>query len=313
MELPPGMAFFGDLNMPLDRTFRIQQDVGDSERRLIKHTTEYDGPSPAAYLTCGVSAMQGRRPTMEDAHLLSKQVGPNMYLFAVFDGHGGDLASKYAEGHFADTLCNDSSFALFRKSDDPNDASHALFSTCMLVDAEMRRELPQAECMGSTAVVLLVTANWLICANVGDSRCIVEKAGEVIAMSTDHKPGLQGEYDRITKAGGFVFLGRVNGSLAVARALGDFSFKVNTDIAAELQAVTAAPEISVHRRSAADNFVVLACDGIWDVVDNEECRALVENGLKAWGNSVGQICEDVIQTCYDKGSRDNMSIAIIKF
>jgi len=294
----------------LHRSFRINRNLGvDSEARLVKHTAE----AKEAGFACGVSAMQGRRPTMEDAHLLSEVVGPDLYLFAVFDGHGGELAAKFAAEHFAETLSSNSSLASYVESKDPDDAGRALTEACMAVDQRMRAEVPEAEDMGCTAVVLLITPTHLCCANVGDSRCVVDKAGEMIAMSIDHKPKLQGEFDRIVAAGGFVLLGRVNGALAVARALGDFGFKANTGLAAEAQAVTAAPEIYVHHRSEADNFVVLACDGIWDVVDNSKCGTLIAQGLKTEGNSVGQVCEDVIQACYDQGSGDNMSIIIIEF
>lgn len=80
-------------------------------------------------------------------------------------------------------------------------------------------------------------------------------------LSYDHKPTNKGENARIVAAGGFVEFGRVNGNLALSRALGDFEFKQNPNVDAEHQIVTADPDIIVHEHTPEDEFVVLACDG----------------------------------------------------
>jgi serine/threonine protein phosphatase PrpC len=106
----------------------------------------------------------------------------------------------------------------------------------------------------------------LIVANVGDSRCILVKKSqnggppEAVEMSFDHKPYLDTEMRRITNAGGTVTMRRVNGDLAVSRALGDFVYKHRRDLKAEEQQVSAEPEIIARERSADDQFLVLACD-----------------------------------------------------
>lgn len=85
--------------------------------------------------------------------------------------------------------------------------------------------------------------------------------GEAKPLSFDHKPTNQGETSRIVAAGGFVEFGRVNGNLALSRALGDFDFKQNSNLDPEQQIVTADPDITVHEATPEDEFVVLACDG----------------------------------------------------
>ena len=82
-------------------------------------------------------------------------------------------------------------------------------------------------------------------------------------MSKDHKPELEEERARIESANGFVEFGRVNGSLALSRAIGDLEYKKNPTKGPSAQMVTALPEIQVRRLEEDDEFVILACDGIW--------------------------------------------------
>ena len=99
---------------------------------------------------------------------------------------------------------------------------------------------------GCTATVLLVTRTELICANAGDSRTVLSKAGRAINMSEDHKPENAGELSRIQRSGGFVEDGRVNGMLALSRALGDFEYKSNSSIPKKDQAVSAFPDVRIE-------------------------------------------------------------------
>lgn len=91
---------------------------------------------------------------------------------------------------------------------------------------------------GSTAITVLIKDNKLYCANAGDSRAIACRNGQLVTLSSDHKPNNPEEMDRIYNAGGWVEFNRVNGNLALSRALGDFLFKRNQTISAEQQIVT---------------------------------------------------------------------------
>lgn len=123
---------------------------------------------------------------------------------------------------------------------------------------------------GCTACVVFITKDRIYCANAGDSRAIIgQTGGRVTALSEDHKPSNTKERTRITKAGHSVMMERVDGELALSRAFGDHQFKDKTNMKAEDQAVTAYPDVSVRARNAADDFVFVACDGIWDCVSNE--------------------------------------------
>ena len=115
-----------------------------------------------------------------------------------------------------------------------------------------------------------MTRTEIICANAGDSRTVLSRAGRAKDMSEDHKPDNTGELSRIQRSGGFVEEGRVNGMLALSRALGDFEYKGNTQVHAKDQAVTAFPEVRIEPIDASTQYVLLACDGIWDVKTSQE-------------------------------------------
>jgi serine/threonine protein phosphatase PrpC len=90
---------------------------------------------------------------------------------------------------------------------------------------------------GCTSVVACITPSYIICANAGDSRCVMGTGGGTKPLSEDHKPNDEGEKKRIEAAGGVVSWKRVDGDLAVSRALGDFQYKTRPDLPAEQQKV----------------------------------------------------------------------------
>ena len=97
--------------------------------------------------------------------------------------------------------------------------------------------------------------------NAGDSRAVLGIKGRAKPLSYDHKPQNEAEKQRIQDAGGFVDFGRVNGNLALSRAIGDFDFKKGASLTPEKQIVTAFPDVIEHEISADDEFIVIACDG----------------------------------------------------
>ena len=103
----------------------------------------------------------------------------------------------------------------------------------------------------------------LCVANIGDSRAVLSRNHCAVALSTDHKPDLPAERNRIEKAGGYVKEGRVNGSLGLSRSFGDFEFKHFSERPYEEQAVVSLPEVVEIERSPDDIFVLLGCDGVW--------------------------------------------------
>jgi serine/threonine protein phosphatase PrpC len=166
---------------------------------------------------------------------------------------------------------------------------------------------------GSTAITALVTADKFHVANCGDSRAVLARGGGVFWGSEDHKPNDPEERGRIEKAGGTVSCKRVDGDLAVSRSLGDFSYKQSSSLPAEEQKVSADPVVTpLERNAAEDEFLILACDGIWDVMTNESCAAWIRDRLQQ-ESDLGRVCEALLDHCLGLNSRDNMSVAIVVF
>eukprot|EP00563_Minutocellus_polymorphus_P014667 CAMPEP_0181053100 /NCGR_PEP_ID=MMETSP1070-20121207/17932_1 /TAXON_ID=265543 /ORGANISM="Minutocellus polymorphus, Strain NH13" /LENGTH=493 /DNA_ID=CAMNT_0023132215 /DNA_START=30 /DNA_END=1511 /DNA_ORIENTATION=- len=165
---------------------------------------------------------------------------------------------------------------------------------------------------GSTSVAVLLTPSHIICANAGDSRCILVRSGVAFPMSFDHKPTTACEHGRIVNASGRVHMKRVDGDLAVSRGLGDFRFKGNSDLKVEHQKVSSSPDMLVNPRDpGSDEMIILACDGIWDVLSNQECAKTVQGLLDEGETNVDMVCEEVLDICLEKDSRDNMTFCMI--
>ncbi|CAM9143208.1 unnamed protein product [Choristocarpus tenellus] len=150
---------------------------------------------------------------------------------------------------------------------------------------------------GATAVLgLLVGEKTLVVANAGDSRCVVSRKGVSIDMSTDHKPEDQPERERIAKAGGHVMDGRVQGNLNLSRAIGDLTYKADDKLTPEEQMITANPELQSLDIEDEDEFVVFACDGVWNVLSSQEVVDFVRERL-AVKTCISAICCDLCDAC----------------
>uniref|UniRef100_A0A183EST0 protein-serine/threonine phosphatase n=1 Tax=Gongylonema pulchrum TaxID=637853 RepID=A0A183EST0_9BILA len=143
-------------------------------------------------------------------------------------------------------------------------------------DDELRDDMS-----GTTAVIVLIKDQKIYCGNVGDSRAVASVCGTALPLSFDHKPANENEARRIIAAGGWVEFNRVNGNLALSRALGDFAFKKNDQKPPEEQIVTACPDVIVRDLTYNHEFIILACDGIWDVMSNQEVVEFCRDRLAA--------------------------------
>ena len=153
---------------------------------------------------------------------------------------------------------------------------------------------------GSTAVCALISPTHFFLANCGDSRLVLSRGGKAVVATLDHKPVNPVEKDRIQKAGGSVMIQRVNGSLAVSRALGDFEYKQVEGKGPCEQLVSPEPEvIIVERDEANDEFLVLACDGVWDVMNNDDLCTFIRHQLTLT-DDVENICSSIIDVCLHK-------------
>lgn len=259
----------------------------------------FDGSN--AKLKYGASAMQGWRLNMEDAHISDGDFGPDMALFAVFDGHGGPEVAKYCERHFGATLKANPNFEKARYEQALKEVFLKMDEMLLTPEgqAELRTLKPDGEptesCAGCTANVLLMVGNTLYCANAGDSRSILYTQKKVVHLSEDHKPENDIERNRINQAGGFIIEGRVNGNLNLSRAIGDLEYKKNPGLKPTEQLISAEPDVVTRQMSGEDEFIVMGCDGVWEILTGMEICLIVEQRLKDDPNvRVSQIMEEVL-------------------
>lgn len=129
----------------------------------------------------------------------------------------------------------------------------------------------QLDGKGCTAVVVLLLENELFCANAGDSRAVMAVNGRAQDLSEDHKPALEGEKARIEKAGSIITPeGRVDGNLNLSRSIGDLRYKKNKNLKPEEHPVTAYPDVMRIDRNNEQDFIIIACDGIWETKTSQE-------------------------------------------
>ncbi|KAG5928986.1 protein phosphatase type 2C [Claviceps africana] len=274
-------------------------------------------------LIYGVSAMQGWRISMEDSHttVLDLAAGANLdaethpgrlSFFGVYDGHGGSNVALFTGENIHNVILKQGTF---RDGDYTQGLKDGFLATDRAILNDPKYE---EEVSGCTACVCLIAGKKLYVANAGDSRCVLGIKGRAKPMSQDHKPQLENEKNRITAAGGFVDFGRVNGNLALSRAIGDFEFKKSAELPPEQQIVTAFPDVEQHDLTEEDEFLVLACDGIWDCQSSQAVVEFVRRGIAA-KQELDKICENMMDNCLASNSEtggvgcDNMTMTIVGF
>jgi len=294
---------------------------------------------------------------MEDAHICLPSLRADGYwgstgLFGVMDGHGGEQVARFCERHLPEELCK---FRLERGSA-ARDFEAALVGAFHRMDEllqdrsasgpELQRltnkPAPEAagravrptgpvdaDLVGCTACVCCVTEDQLVVANAGDSRAVLCRGGRAVALSEDHKPNDAREKRRIEAAGGYVENSgpgqyRVNGNLNLSRALGDLEYKKDATRGPEEQIICATPDVEFAERSEEDEFLVICCDGVWDVKTNQEVVDFIRNGFRAAPpddpQNMVRVLEALLDSCVSPDLRltrglggDNMTAVLVRF
>lgn len=246
------------------------------------------------------------RETMEDVLKVIDKFNMNTDsgFFTLYDGHGGDHVALLAKERVPEIFSNLMNISNQGKSD-PNYIENLLTQTFHKIDDEIK--MKELENMGCTASVVYITKEKdimgprkvLYSANVGDSRVVLVSNLGAKRLSYDHKASDQSEATRVHNSGGIIFGGRVFGSLILSRALGDFALKK--------YGVICTPHINKHFVTERDKYAIIASDGVWDVITDEDMYRLhltVSN------------CEEfvrlVVKTAMNRGSLDNISCIVIK-
>lgn len=242
-----------------------------------------------------------RRETMEDKMVVlgSFRDRRDEDYFAVFDGHGGTSAAIYCAQELHKHLANN----LANTDTQPSGIFSAIqdsFSDC---HESMKAHITES---GTTAVVLYFMRNQFYVANVGDSRAVISRAGKARALTIDQKPTSQIEQMRIARLGGFVVGKRVMARLAVARALGDYA--LNPFICCDPE-IFGPFNIKEQEEYQQNEVIVMACDGIWDYLKDQEAIDIALNSSTP-KKAAMRIREKAIK---EYGTKDNVSVIVLFF
>jgi hypothetical protein len=232
----------------------------------------------------------------------------NINLYAVFDGHGGKAVSKYLKDNLPLFFTKKFDKNIFAK---PEKFSNYVNKVYDSIQENLKKNHPRAaNYCGSTACVSIINKEdkkkylWMI--NVGDSRGVLcNKDGEAVPLTTDHKPNLSVEKERIEKLGGKITFDGVDWrvkSLSLSRAFGDLDC---------CPYVTHLPNIYRYKLSIKDKFIIIACDGLWDVLSNDEAVNYVKELQNK--NFNGNYAKELSNYAYAKGSMDNITTIIYMF
>ncbi|RAL36961.1 hypothetical protein DM860_003883 [Cuscuta australis] len=306
--------------------------------------------SSAIDLDCprfGLTSVCGRRRDMEDAVAVhpyslrrNHDNSKRFHFFGVYDGHGCShvamkcrdrmheiVREELVEG---EPLWEEAMSRSFCKMDQEITELSAGADSVAAERSSCRCELqtPQCDAVGSTAVVAVVTPESIVVSNCGDSRAVLCRNGSAVPLSVDHKPDLPDEMKRIEDAGGRVIYWdgpRVLGVLAMSRAIGDNYLKPY---------VIPEPEVTITERTPEDECLIIASDGLWDVVSNETACGVARMCLRqgksrspavlpekdlappdAAGESPDKACSDasilLTKLALARHSTDNISVVVV--
>ena len=222
----------------------------------------------------GYAEMKGERETMEDSILI------NQNAIAVFDGHGGSQTACYATFRMAQELTNPADFT----------EDYITELVAQLVHDIKNQQYQD----GATMALALLKDDAIISAHLGDSRVLlISKDGSLRHETQDHKPLNRDEIDRILAMGGRIANQRTGGILAVARSLGDF----------DVCGIGYEPAIKTVKLRSTDQWLVVACDGVFDVITNDEIAHMSRSYTNA-----SEFAYAIRNTAYTRGSLDNISV-----
>ncbi|KAB2087733.1 hypothetical protein E1A91_A04G131600v1 [Gossypium mustelinum] len=266
--------------------FSSGADTGKGKSKMSKHTTH------------GFHCLKGKSNHDMEDYVVSefkKKDDSELGLFAIFDGHLGHDVAKYLQSHLFDNI--------LKQHDFWTNMEDAIRRAYRSTDAEILDKAKVLGRGGSTAVTaILINSQKLVVGNVGDSRAVMCKNGVAEQLSVDHEPST--EKRLIESRGGFVSnlpgdVPRVDGQLAVARAFGDKSLKLH---------LSSDPDVKVVTIDDDTEFIILASDGIWKVMSNQEAVDAIKNIKDAQSAA-----KHLIEAAVSKKSKDDISCIVVRF
>ncbi|GMG17886.1 unnamed protein product [Phytophthora fragariaefolia] len=304
---------------PSGSVFSTATTASDTERTLVLHRPagQY---FPQLRVSYGVYSDTGIRKSNEDRQTSTSRVVDDdlVAFFGLYDGHGGPEVAEYLAANLHENV-----FTHLRKPTNEPESARSLQSPDLVLSDAVRtafaatdeeifkQQLPS----GSTAVSVVVRGNTALVSSVGDSQVVLSTNGRAKDMCIAHTPDLSSERDRILAAKGQISKGRIYGMLGVSRAFGDIDFKTargefksrfNGDL------VSATPDVVAHEIKSQDEFMVLGCDGLYDVMEPQDVVNFVRAKLGLHGD-VQHATEELVSHAIALGSTDNVSAIIVCF
>ncbi|XP_074535859.1 integrin-linked kinase-associated serine/threonine phosphatase 2C [Halichoeres trimaculatus] len=306
--------------------------VEDEERGEMKKVCKEGFPVLKGF----VAARRGEREEMQDAHVLMPDMSAclsslpghvsRVSYFAVFDGHGGARASRFAAENLHHNLAK--KFPNGEKENLDKLIKKCLLDTFRQTDEDFLKKASSQKPAwkdGSTATCVLVVDDMVYVANLGDSRAVLcrmestaeadgERRSVTLALSKEHNPTIYEERMRIQRAGGTVREGRVLGVLEVSRSIGDGQYK--------RCGVISTPDLRRTQLTANDKFILLACDGLFKVFSADEAvkyvlRVLQEGsmeqkeGLSEEELRFESACQQLASEAVRRGCADNVTVILL--
>ncbi|KAJ0970282.1 hypothetical protein J5N97_023159 [Dioscorea zingiberensis] len=309
---------------------RGEKRAGSGESPAAEKRTRTAGPEQETAppkVAFGSVSLCGLSREMEDAVAVRPGFcrlpgGEPLHFFAVFDGHGGSHVSAMCRERMHELVAEEMGKAPAAAAGSKEEAegwkaalgrAFARMDELALASCACGKAGPpmcgcersgfESDVVGSTAVVAIVSRSRIFVANCGDSRAVLSRSGRALPLSDDHKPDRADELARIEAAGGRVIYlngARVHGILAMSRALGDKYLK---------PVVISEPEMVVMERTQEDECMVIASDGLWDVISNklacDVARRCLEDGAPS--NGADDVARAVTESVTDSGEEQASS------
>ncbi|XP_020598909.1 probable protein phosphatase 2C 47 [Phalaenopsis equestris] len=263
----------------------------------------------------------GPRKSMEDEHIriddLSGYLGsvftcptPSAF-YGVFDGHGGPDAAAYIKRHAVRFFFEDAKFPNASQADTVflESVENSVRNAFLQADLALADDCTVSTSSGTTALTALIFGRILLVANAGDCRAVLCRKGEALEMSQDHRPIYAVECKRVEESGGFIDDGYLNGVLSVSRALGDWDVKLPKG---SLSPLIAEPEFRQVVLTEDDEFLIIGCDGIWDVMSSQHAVSIVRRGLRRHDDPE-RCARELVMEALRLNTFDNLTVIVVCF
>lgn len=266
-------------------TFDIEPNVRELfvDKRLPQYKTKHVKEiSLNSWIS--VSEMKGTRDEMEDAVCIRSFVQKDVDIYCVFDGHGGKSTSAFCSIFMSDAF----------RINEAKCTRKFVYSTLKKLDSIIRK---RTFCDGSTAACCVFNGKKVISSHIGDSRVLViSESGTVKFKTVDHKAVYRNEFERIRMEGSRIENNRTFGMIALGRSLGDIN----------IPGISAEPEVHQYFVEDDDRWIVIACDGVFDVLSNEYIGQIASKA-----NCANELACDIRNIAYANLSTDNITVIAI--